>query len=229
MMRLFRVLSAAAAVLLVTPSFAEEWADFTSIEDGFRVHAPCTFALEKTTFTSEYDAVLPEHIYSCESSSGRYSVTVRDYTDAKAVHAARTGRTEADYVDIYWEVDVRASVAYAAMQLRQRGGKVTYDGYHYIDRVEGMQIQMTNEDKTRTYAGIYLNDSRLYIFEATVGARTPPPGIFQQSLEFVDAQGKRIRYPNFAEAVKVRDAPTRERESERQRLQRERGNGAGEY
>ncbi len=108
---------------------------------------------------------------------------------------------------MYWEVDIRASVAYAATSLRSRGGQVTFDAYHYIDRIEGHQLQITNEDSSRTFAGIYLNDSRLYISEATVGPNSPPPVMFQQSLEFLDEEGNRIRYSSFSEAVKVRGAP----------------------
>ena len=66
---------------------------------------------------------------------------------------------------------------------------------------------MVNEDETRTYAAIYLHDSHLYIVEATVAPGTPPPGQFQQSLEFIDENGGRIRYQNFADAIKVRGAP----------------------
>ncbi|NIW23366.1 MAG: hypothetical protein GWN29_01725 [Gammaproteobacteria bacterium] len=49
-------------------------------------------------------------------------------------------------------------------------------------------------DSSRTYAGIYLHDNRLYIIEATVAQGTPPPGMFQQGLRFIDDQGRRIRY-----------------------------------
>ena len=64
---------------------------------------------------------------------------------------------------MYWEIDIRASVAYAATSFRQRGGEVTYDAYHYIDRIEGHQLQITNEDNSRTYAAMYLHARRLYI------------------------------------------------------------------
>ncbi len=113
---------------------------------------------------------------------------------------------------------MRASVAYAAWNLRQRGGEVTYDAYHYIDLVEGHQLQMTNADQSRTYAAIYLHDSRLYIVEATVSPGSVPPGFFQQSLQFIDEAGDRIRYRNYSDAVKVRNARVRApQEANRQR------------
>ena len=56
---------------------------------------------------------------------------------------------------------------------------------------------MTNPDQSRTFAGIYLHESRLYILEATVPAKAPQPGLLQQSLSFLDAAGKKVRYPTI--------------------------------
>ena len=100
-------------------------------------------------------------------------------------------------------------MAYAAWNLRQRGGEITYDAYHYINLIEGHQLQMTNSDQSRTFAAIYLHDSRLYIVEATVPAGSIPPGLFQQSLEILNEDGNRIRYRNLVDAIKVRNAPGR--------------------
>ena len=41
---------------------------------------------------------------------------------------------------------------------------------------------------------MYLHEDRLYIVEATVPKGTPPPGMFQQGLRFIDDRGRRIRY-----------------------------------
>jgi hypothetical protein len=219
-MRFMQVFFAGAVLCCAAPSWAQgEWITYTSMEDNFRVHVPGEFTIEETTWDSEYGAVMPARIYLYEHGDGStYKVTVVDYTDAQRLHAERAGRTEADYIDIYWEVDIRASVTYAASLLRQRPGEVTFDAYHYIDRVEGEQLQMTNPDQTRTYAAIYLHNSKLYVFEATVSPRTPPPGFFQQSLEFVDDNGDRVRYENFADAPKVANAPDRARRRELREL-----------
>lgn len=218
-----RVFIAAAACATAGTASAAEWITYTSSLDRFRVHVPCEFSVTDTTWDSEYGAVMPARIYECNDGAGNYKTTVVDYTDAQRLHAEREGRTEADYIDIYWEVDIRASIIYAASQIRQREGEVTFDAYHYIDRVEGEQIQMTYPDQRRLYASIYLLDSKLYIFEATVPPRTPPPGMFQQSLEFVDAEGGRIRYQNFSDAPKVHNAPDR---AERARLREQRRSNA---
>jgi hypothetical protein len=218
-----RIFMAATALATAGTAGAAEWITYTSELDLFRVHVPCEFTISDTTWDSEYGAVMPARIYECNDGQNNYRTTVVDYTDAQRIYAEREGRTEADYVDIYWEVDIRASVTYAASQIRQRAGEVTFDAYHYIDRVEGEQIQMTYPDQNRLYASIYLHDSKLYIFEATVPPRTPPPGMFQQSLEFVDTEGNRIRYQNFSDAPKVHNAPDR---AERARLRRQRRENA---
>jgi hypothetical protein len=56
---------------------------------------------------------------------------------------------------------------------------------------------MTNPDRSRTFAGIYLHESRLYILEATAPEDAPPPGLFQQSLTLLDEKGARVRYNNI--------------------------------
>ncbi len=199
----------AAAVFSPVVALGQTWFQYSSSVDYFRIHTPGDFEIEEIEYPSEYGAVFPARVYSFGSGRNHYSVTVVDYTDSKAIHAARTNRTEADYLSLYWEIDIRASVAYAAANLRNRGGQVTYDAYHYIDRVEGHQLQITNTDQSRSYAAIYLHESRLYIVEATVAPGLPPPGMFQQSLEFIDEMGQRIRYRDFSDATKVSGAPIR--------------------
>jgi hypothetical protein len=189
---------AGITVLLVASLQAQEWSTYTNRLDRFEVNFPGQPKVEEIKWPSEYGAVFPGRVYSMEQNGSRYSVTVIDYTDAERIHAARTNHTEADSLPIYWQVDVQASIAYAATKFRQRPGvKVTYDAFHYIDLVSGHQLQMTNPDQSRTFAGIYLHESRLYILEATVPAKAPPPGLFQQSLGFLDAAGKKVRYPTI--------------------------------
>ena len=193
-----RVVLAAVVLLGAERSFAQDWSTYTNRIDRFEVNFPGQPKVDAITWPSEYGAVFPGRVYSLEQNASRYSVTVIDYTDAERIHAARTNHTEADSLPIYWQVDVQASIAYAATKFRQRPGvKVTYDAFHYIDLVSGHQLQITNPDQSRTFAGIYLHESRLYILEATVPARAPQPGLFQQSLSFLDAAGKKVRYPTI--------------------------------
>ncbi len=42
-----------------------------------------------------------------------------------------------------------------------------------------------------------MHDNRLYISEGTVPEGDPPPGLFQQSLGFVDKEGNSVRYADY--------------------------------
>jgi hypothetical protein len=175
---------------------AQGWFGYTSEIDQFTVNFPAEPGIEEISYPSEYGAVFPGRVYTARSGDNVYSVTVIDYRDSEAVHLARTNSTEADSpVNYnYWILDVLASVSYAATNYRRRGGEVTYDAWAHIDRVPGTQLQITNPDMSRTYAGIYQHERRLYIVDATVPANAPPQGHFQQSLGFIDENGIRIRY-----------------------------------
>src|SRR5437667_8575831 len=61
--------------------------------------------------------------------------------------------------------------------------------------VEGHFIQLTNNaDQSRTFAFIAMHQNKLYIVEGTVPKGYPEPGLFQQSMGWVDKDGNGIRY-----------------------------------
>ena len=174
---------------------AQSWFEYTNVEDRFGVNFPSEPTVESFDYHSEFDATFPARIYSAQRGSDVYSVTVVDFTDAQRIHA-QMEKTEAASGSNVWINDQRASVARAARQFRERGGEVTYDAWSHIDLVEGHQLQITNPDRSRTYAGMYFNGNshRLYVLEATISPTSPPAGLFQQSLRFLDAEGNRVRY-----------------------------------
>ena len=206
-MRFVPVLFVILSSLCAVAASAQEWRDYLSTQDGFQIRVPGDFTITETTWNSEYGAVMPARIYLYEDDSGTYKLTVVDYTDAYRIHAAREDRTEADTLRVYWEVDVYASVVYAASMIRARPGKVAFNAYHYIGRVPGEQIQMVYPDESRLYAGIYLHLGKLYVLEATVPPNSPPPVVYQQSLGWVDANGNEIRYRNIGDAPLVVNKP----------------------
>ena len=186
----------AAVLLAAGPATAQEWIEYQSPKDGFSVNFPSQPTVTDIVWTSEYEGKFPAHVYSVASGASKYSVTVVDYRTAERVHAEMS-KTEAALQggNIYWQVDIQGSIAYVATQFRERPGvKVTFDAYHYVDLVSGHQLQLTNPDQSRTFVGLYLHENRLYILEATVPPRAPQPGLFQQSLGFVDEKGGRVRY-----------------------------------
>lgn len=207
MMHFVPVLFVSLSGLCATSLSAQEWRDYMSTEDGFRVRVPGEFAVTETTWDSEYGAVMPARIFLYEDGSSSYKITVVDYTDAYRIHAAREDRTEADSLRVYWEVDVHASVVYAASMIRARSGRIAYNAYHYIGRVPGEQIQMVYPDDSRLYAAIYLHAGKLYVLEATVPSGAPPPVVYQQSLAWVDESGNSVSYRNIGDAPTVVNKP----------------------
>jgi len=71
---------------------------------------------------------------------------------------------------------------------------VTQYQWNFLELVEGHQLALINADKSRSYAGIYMHENKLYIVEGTVPAGYPEPGWFQQSLGFLDEKGIGLRY-----------------------------------
>jgi hypothetical protein len=95
----------------------------------------------------------------------------------------------------YWKMDAGGAIVYATWQFMQRNARVTHLLWNFIDLVEGQQLQLTNTaDQSRTFVFIAMHLDRLYIFEGTVPAGNPEPGLFQQSVGFLDYSGRRVRY-----------------------------------
>jgi hypothetical protein len=192
-----RIFAAACVLLLGRPLFAQEWDRYQNLDDRFAVTAPGQPTVEKIKWKSEYNSMFPATTYRWQQGQNRYAVTVVDYSDSEAIYTSNP-HSEDFQAPMYWQIDVLGSVQYAATQYRQKPGvKVTFDAFHYINMVTGHELQLTNPDQSRTYVGLYLHENRLYIFDATVAKGMPPPLIFQQSPEFLDANGNSIRYRTY--------------------------------
>jgi hypothetical protein len=166
----------AAGCLLPAVLFAQDWVEYVNREDRFAVSLPAQPAVRATTYHSQRGATLPSRVYSVQHERERYAVTVVDFA------------TDDDVTD------VRGSIAWAAWEIRKRGGEITYDAFAQADRIEGHELHITNVDRSTTFAAIYLHARRLYILDATVPAGAPPPLAFQQSLQILDEEGRHIRY-----------------------------------
>jgi len=204
--------SLAAFILLwVTPAFAQGWAEFISREDGFTVNFPAEPEVTETTYTSEYGAELPARVYGVARGEEHYSMTVVDYGPVEALLTAKaeecppfadercTGFGAGAIVGSgYWRTDIRAALVWASWQFMQRDVQVTHYMWNFVDLVEGHQLQLTNNiDQSRTFVAIYMHENRLYILEGTVPSDYPEPGLFQQSLGFVDEEGRKVRYRDY--------------------------------
>jgi hypothetical protein len=202
-MRLIPIVATALVLSLSGTAFAQEWVEFASREDRFTCNFPSEPKITETTWTSEYGYTLPARVYSAEGGLGRYSMTVVDYRNLEKLGMERVKSCPAGAEPCkgspttgvgYSKNDVRGAIAYASWKFMQRDAKVTHFMWNFIDLVEGHQLQLTNADKSRTVASIYMHENKLYVMEATVPANYPEPGLFQQSLGWLDENGVGLRY-----------------------------------
>ena len=202
-MRLMPVISAALVLSTSPLSFAQEWIEFASRDDRFTCLFPSQPKITETTYLSPHEADLPARVYSATQGQSRYSVTVVDYGQAQRILTEKAKSCPAGAEpclggpgDVgHWKADVRGAMSYAAWQLMQRDAKLTLFVWGVVDQVEGNQLQLTNNtDKSRTFAGIYMHENKLYIIEGTVPPGYPEPGFFQQSLGWLDENGIGLRY-----------------------------------
>ena len=129
-------------------------------------------------------------------------MTVVDYKDAEKLHTERSikcqqAKGEGDTCMNSWRNDVAGAVVWATWQFLQRDAKLTFYGWYVADLVAGHQLQLLNADQSRTFATVNMHGTRLYILEGTVPRGAPAPGLFQQSLMFLDDQGNTLRYRNY--------------------------------
>ena len=194
-------------VLLVPgAAVAQEWEEYVNKQDGFKVNFPSPPKVTESTWRSEMDYTLPARVYSADKDRERYSVTVVDYTglEQQGIERSRTcppgnqqcrANAPPAIGPGYWKQDERGAIVYATFKLLQRDAKLTSLNWEWQDMVEGHFIQLTNNaDQSRTFAYVAMHENKLYIVEGTVPKGYPEPGLFQQSMGWVDKDGNGIRY-----------------------------------
>ncbi len=200
-----------ASVLFVCgPAFAQDWDLYINKEDGFKVDFPGQPRLTETTFKSEYGADLPARVYSVVRGPERYSITVVNYAEAPRLLDEKAKTTcPKDFADErscgltnagrgYWKEDMHGALLWATYGFLKRDAKLTHLAFAWQDLVAGHEIQMTNNaDQSRTFAFIAMHKDKLYILEGTVPKGYPAPGLFQQSMGYVDKDGNGVRYQSI--------------------------------
>src|SRR5438132_598002 len=186
---------------------AQEWEEFVSKDDGFKVDFPGKPKVTDMTWKSQMDYILPGKVYSVDKGKEHYSMTVVDYRpiEQQGIERAKTceegnqqwRQNAGIMVPGYWRHDERSALMYATFKLLQRDAKLTSLAWEWEDMVEGNFVQLTNNaDQSRTFAYVAMRENKLYILEGTVPKGYPEPGLFQQSIGWVDANGNGIRYQN---------------------------------
>jgi hypothetical protein len=185
---------------------AQEWDQYTSIRDGFKVDFPGPPKITETTWKSQFDYTLPARVYSVDRGNEHYSVTVVDYSGIQQLGIERSktcppGNQQCrpnapPFIgDGYWKQDEHGAIVYATFKLLQRDAKLTDLSWEWQDMVEGHFVHLLNNaDQSRTLAYVGMHEQKLYILEGTVPKGYPEPGLFQQSMGWVDKNGNGIRY-----------------------------------
>jgi len=205
-MRFGLLISSGLLLAMSGPLIAQEdYIEFESKEDRFTVTFPGTPTITEGTWFTEYGVVLPSKIYTISGLSGRHTLTVVDYTPVERILVekskncplgAETCQGIADFGLGYWKNDIRGAVTYAISRiLTERDVKVTHLMFNLMSLVGGQEIQLTNlKDQSRTFVSAYMHANRLVIAESTVPKGFPPPTIMQQTLGWLDENGRSIRY-----------------------------------
>ena len=185
---------------------AQEWDEYVNTTEGFKINFPGTPKVTETTWTSRLNYTLPAKVFSAEKGRERYSVTVVDYRPIEQMGIERAKTCPPGNENCranappalgagYAHHDERGAIVHATFVLLQRDAKLNFLSWEWMDMVEGHVVQLTNNaDKSRTFAWVGMHEHRLFIVEATVPAGQPEPGLFQQSIGWVDKDGNGIRY-----------------------------------
>jgi hypothetical protein len=225
-------------VSMTAAAAAQEWIEYQNKEEGFKIVFPAQPKVTETVWKSAFGYPLPARVYSAERGTGRYSVTVVDYSGIEQLGIARrkacpAGAEPCIGSDLsgpgYWRHDVRGALVYAASKFMQRDADVTHFMWNHQDLVEGYEIQLTNKDQSRTYAYVGMHEMKLYVLEGTVPKGYPEPALFQSALGFVDKDGNGIRYQTIYDNkfFGLKELPTPARAGRGGRGGGARGAGAG--
>lgn len=206
-MRLIPFVVAALLSIAPWPASAQEWIEFSSRDDFFSVNFPQQPKVDTITYVSQQEAPLPGRVYTATEGQSRYAMTVIDYTHLEEIQQERIKNCPPDaHMSCrgtgpdgptgsgYSKLDKAGAIDFATWHIIERGGKITYFAWSVVDYIGGRWMHITNPDGSRTYSAIHMHDDRLYILEATVPKGYPEPGIFNQSLRFIDDKGMPIRY-----------------------------------
>ena len=148
-MRLLTAVLVVALVLAAGSASAQDWAEFVSARDGFRVNFPGQPTVQDTTYLSEFGYTLPARVFSAERGRERYVMTVVDYTGIEAMGRERIKtcppgvercRGSMNTGEGYWKLDLGGAIVHTAWTFLQRDVKLTHMNWSWNDLVEGRSL-----------------------------------------------------------------------------------------
>ena len=176
-MRFVSLFPAVAVLFFSGAACAQAWEVYTNRENFFTINLPGEPAMTEAPYKTQKGTNLAARVFTAIAPpgsrlTGKYTVTVVDYTNAKD--------------------EISTAVDQARNAIRAKG-VVKYDGLNNIDL--HLSRRLTVETPTALILAEILvaaND-RLYITEAETPLNVPPPAVFQASLQILDDNGVRIR------------------------------------
>ena len=87
-MRLITV-SAALTLAMGGAAYAQEYVEYSSPKDRFTVTFPVEPKVTDITYKSQFNADVPARLYTADTGTSQFSVTVVDYNNIEAIHKER--------------------------------------------------------------------------------------------------------------------------------------------
>ena len=153
---------------------AQDWQAYAYPDSGFAAQFPAKPTLTEVQYQAG-GVTGPAKVYSARLGATDYSVTVADLS------ASAAGKDAA--------ID-------AAVKAFAAAGQVKLDVSERIDRQFGRELSVLGKDGSQTATAIFYVDKKLYVLAGRGEPASMPLAVrFQQSLEFISADGKRPRRP----------------------------------
>jgi hypothetical protein len=168
--------AAAVALLLLAPAaaWAQGWQEYSYPDAGFSAQFPAQPAVTDAAYKAG-DIAAPAKVYEARLGSARYSVTVADLS---ASPASGTDAIEA------------AVKALGAL------GQVKADVRERIDRQFGREVSVIGRDGGQITTAVFYVDKKLYVLAGMTAPDASGLAVrFQQSLQFIGADGRPPRRP----------------------------------
>ena len=171
-MRAAAALACSFLPLLSVAAEAEIAPIYVNCSSRFAVMFPAEPKSRSMTYRAPSSPLVPARQFVAEHKTGRFTVTVADFSLGPAVSEQIVER--------------------AAQDLRSRG-KVQFQASDSYDAgTPGRQLDITEQDGNQLRASVYMAGHRLFIAEASA-----PPGdtnalLFDQSMTLIDAAGHDI-------------------------------------
>ncbi len=169
---------ARSQITALTPAETKGWQEYAYPDAGFAAQFPAQPILSEGSYRAA-GVSAPSRTYAARKGGIDFSVTVADFNGTSVEQKAA--------ID-----DVVKAFAQA--------GEIKLDVTERIDRQFGRELRVSAKDGSILATAIFFYDHRLYVLAGKALPPNPDPTSaetvrFQQSLEFIDKDGRRPRRP----------------------------------